>query len=197
MGFFSKKEAQELDYAPRGEYVTAKRVAKIKDTLGDGEQVQYLTRGGRVDTEGAGSGASLWGSDRSEKTGTRGFVRAAFTDDRVVIKIPQWTGSDERSIPYGDIVSIDLDTGLVNKRLSIQTAGPTYHVEVHEPGKEECRQIARFVRERKEALAGGGQKESASADPTEQLQRLKELYDDGVVNADEYEQKRQKLLDEI
>lgn len=194
MGWLSNDTAG-LDYDPAGAYVTAKRVAKIDDTLTADERVQYLTRGSRVDTEGAGSGSSLFGNDRSDKTGTRGYVRAAFTDERIVVKIPQWTGSDERSIPYTNIVSADLDTGFVNKRISIQTAGPTYHIEVHEPGKGECREIIQFVR--KQASKAQGTGEDSSADPTEQLQRLKSLYDDGVVTDAEYEDKRTKLLDEI
>jgi len=37
----------------------------------------------------------------------------------------------------------------------------------------------------------------AGADPTERLQRLKALRDDGILSEEEYATKRQKLVDEI
>ena len=39
--------------------------------------------------------------------------------------------------------------------------------------------------------------QAPDADPTEQLQRLKQLHDDGILTDEEYEAKRQKLVDEI
>lgn len=151
MAFFGSSESDPLEYAPRGEYVTADRVAKIADRLRDGERVQYLTRGTTIDTQRGGNNSSLFGDDRSRKTGTRGWVRAAFTDDRVVVKIPQLLGTDDRSIPYSSITAIDLDTGLVKKRITIQTPAATYHIEVDEPGKSEVRDAVDFARQQVEA----------------------------------------------
>lgn len=119
----------------QGEYVTEERVAKVESVLDDDEVVHYLTRGSTVDVEGSSAGSSLFGDNRSRKSGTRGYVRAAITDRRVAIKVPQWLGTDERSVPYDSITSVDLDTGLVNKRLSLQTPGQTYHIELMNPGK--------------------------------------------------------------
>ena len=184
-----------LDYEPEGEYVTAKRVKKIADILEDGEQVMYMTKGGTIDVEGAGSGKSAFGSDRSRKNSLRGNIRTAITDRRIVIKIPQMLGDDQRVIAYHNIIGADLDTGLVNKRLSIQTSGPTYHIQVGAPGKKEAREIPTFINNKIEQVrTSTGQ---SAADPTEQLQRLQELRDDGVVSDEEFEEKRKKLLDQI
>ena len=46
-------------------------------------------------------------------------------------------------------------------------------------------------------MQGGTIVEAADADPTEQLQRLKALHDDGILTDEEYEAKRRKLVDEI
>lgn len=183
----------------RGSYVTDKRLAKVESILDEGETVYYLTRGSTVDVEGSSAGKSLFGDDRDRKSGTRGWVRAAITDKRVAIKIPQWLGSDERSIPYESITSVDLDTGLVNKRISLQTPGQTYHIEVHEPGKEETREAVKFIRE-KISEANQPQvvtQEASDPDPTEQLKNIKELYDEGVLSEEEFEEKKKSLLDEI
>lgn len=182
-----------------GGYVTQERVAKIEDILDEGEAVHYLTRGSTVDVEGSSAGHSLFGDDRSRKTGTRGYVRAAITDKRVVVKIPQWLGSDERSVPYQNITSVDLDTGFVTKRLSLQTPGQTYHIEAHEPDKEEVREMVKFIREMisetntDQVVVEGNQE----VDPTEQLRNLKELHDDGVLTDEEFEEKKQSLLDKL
>ena len=193
MGLFG---GDGLDYEPEGEYVTKKRVGKVEDVLDDDEQVMYLTRGSTIDVEGGGSNKSLFDDDRSRKSGTRGWVRAAFTQKRVVVKVPQWLGSDERSIPYSNITSVDLDTGWVKKRITLQTPGPTYHIEADEPGKGECRAAVRFIRE-KMTEANQLMSVESEPDPMEQLERLKSLHDDGVVTDDEFEEKKQALLDKI
>jgi hypothetical protein len=181
------------------EYVTPERVAKVKDILDGGETVYYLTRGSTVDVEGSSAGESLWGDDRSRKSGTKGYVRAAITDKRVAVKIPQLTGNDERSVPYQSITSVDLDTGLVNKRLSLQTPGQTYHIEAHDPGKDEVRQAVKFIRDKitesnEETVVV---EDSSEPDPTEQLKNLKELHDEGVLSDEEFEEKKSDLLDKI
>lgn len=40
-------------------------------------------------------------------------------------------------------------------------------------------------------------KESSDPDPTEQLKNIKELHEQGVLTDDEFEEKKQKLLDKI
>lgn len=181
-----------------GEYVTPARVEKIADILDPDEQVHYLTRGGTIDVEGSSAGNSLFGNDRSRKSGTSGYVRAAITDRRIVVKIPQFLGNDERSVPYDSITSVDLDTGLVNKRLSLQTAGQTYHIQVHEPGKGETREAIKFIREKiSEAKQGAVGGQATEPDPTEQLKNIKELHDQGVLTDEEFNEKKQSLLDKI
>lgn len=182
-----------------GDYVTAERIEKIESVLDDSEKVHYLTRGATVDVEGSSAGSSLFGDDRSRKSGTKGYVRAAITDNRVVVKIPQWLGNDERSVPYQNITSVDLDTGLTYKRLSLQTPGQTYHIEAHEPDKEEIRETVKFIRNKitesqEDNIVVQGNDEP---DPTEQIQNLKELHDNGVLTDEEFEQKKQSLLDKI
>lgn len=183
----------------RGDYVTKDRIEKIESILDEGEFVHFITRGSTIDVEGSSAGNSLFGDDRSRKSGTRGWVRAVITDKRVAAKIPQWLGTDERSVPYDSITSVDLDTGLINKRISLQTPGQTYHIEVHDPGKEECREIVAFIRKKisESKQPQVVQQESSEPDPTEQLKNLKQLHDEGVLTTEEFESKKQSLIDKI
>jgi hypothetical protein len=186
------------DYSPVGDYVTEARISKLEDVLDADENVHYLTRGTTVDVEGSSAGKSLFGDDRSRKSGTKGYVRAAYTQKRVVIKIPQWMGSDERTIPYRNITSVDLDTGLVNKRVSLQTAGQTYHIETQEPGKSECREIVKFVRDKiRDSQTSSNQTEKNEEDPLDQLDKLKDLHEKGAISDEEFEEKKEDLLDKI
>lgn len=198
MGLFgsddSERDTADVACDPQGDYVTPERVGKIDDVLDDGENVHYLTRGSTVDVQEGGDSSSLFGDDRSRKSGTRGWVRAAFTDSRVVVKIPQMLGNDERSIPYQNITSVDLDTGLVKKRITLQTMGATYHIEADEPGKDEVRDATRFVRQNLgESSDSGGSGDSE----LDKLEQLKDLHDDGVLSDEEFEEQKQKLLDKM
>lgn len=186
---------------PQGGYVTQARFEKVKDILDPNEQIHFLTRGSTVDVEGSSAGHSLFGDDRSRKSGTRGWVRAVITDKRVAIKIPQMLGNDERSVPYSSLTSVDLDTGLVNKRLTLQTPGQTYHIEAHEPGKDEVRRAIRFIRQQVEQANQPDviqqQSGDSEPDPLEQIEKLKELNEAGTITDEEFESKKQDLLDKL
>lgn len=195
----SLDERRPASDEPCGSYVTPARLKKVVDILDNDEVVHFLTRGSTVDVEGSGAGGSLFGDDRSRKSGTKGYVRAVVTDRRVAVKVPQFLGNDERSVPYSNITSVDMDTGLVNKRLTLQTPGQTYHIEAHEPGKDELREVTRFIRGKISEANQPNivQTESSEPDPLEQLEKLKMLHDQGVVNDDEFAEKKSELLDKI
>jgi hypothetical protein len=187
----SNQDTRRYIAEKHGTFVTEKQVGKMQDVLDDDEQVHYLTSGSTVDVEGSSAGESLFGDDRSRKSGTKGWVRTGITDKRVVVKVPQWLGDDERSIPYQNITSVDLDTGLAFKRLTLQTPGQTYHIEATEPDKDEIREAMKFIRNKmtestEEKVVVQSNDEP---DPTEQLQNLKELYNDGVLTDEEFEEK--------
>lgn len=187
-----------MDADPQGAWVTPARIAKMGHTLDDDDEVvHYMFKGGTIDVEGSTSGTSLFGNDRDRKSAIKG-IYTAVTDQRVVIHIPQFTGNDERHVPYSSVVSCDLDTGLVAKRLSLQTKGPTYHIQVNEPGREELREAIRFIRDKAEdANKTVVQGDESEPDPTEQLKNIKELHEQGVLTDAEFEEKKQRLLDKI
>jgi len=193
--------AEALDADPQGAYVSKERFEKVKGILDPGEKVHFITRGSTVDVEGSSAGHSLFGDDRSRKTGTRGYVRAVITDKRVAIKIPQVLGTGQRSVPYNSLTSIDLDTGLINKRLTLQTPGQTYHIEAHEPGKDEVRRAIRFIRQQVEQANQPDviqqQPAESEPDPLEQIEKLQGLNESGAISDAEFEEKKQNLLDKI
>jgi hypothetical protein len=182
-----------------GEFVTPEKIEKLEDVLDSSEEVHYITEGSTVDVEGSSAGNSLFGDNRSRKMGTRGYVRSAITNKRVVVKIPQFLGNDERSIPYRNITSVDLDTGLIYKRITLQTPGQTYHIEAIEPGKDEVRKAVKFIRDRLDDVQSKNVvvDSNSEPDPTQQLKNVKELYEEGFLTEAEFKDKKQSLLDKI
>lgn len=191
-----------LDCEPQGKSVTEKRAGKIVDILDDDEVIHYIATeaGGGIDVEGSKAGHSLLGDDRSRKQGTTGYVRTVATNKRVAIKIPQFTGNDERSVPYDSITSVDLDTGLVRKRLTLQTPGQTYHIGAGSTEKDELREMAKFIRQK---ISETKQPSTPQAEPAEQespvdqLEKLSDLHEKGVLTDDEFQDKKEELLDKI
>lgn len=200
----SKKESSNnenikhhLNCEPQGDWVNNKQVKKVTGLLDENETVHYMWRGGTIDVEGSSAGESIFGNNRDRKSSFKGIFTAV-TNKRIVIAIPQYLGDDERHIPYHSATSVDLDTGLVNRRVSIQTKGQTYHIQAQGPSKDELREAMRFIREKIEEANRPQQVQAKSSpDPTEQLKNLKELHQEGVLTDKEFKSKKQSLLDKI
>jgi hypothetical protein len=193
----SGSEINHLDCDPQGKWVNAERLDKISQLLDNDEKVHYMWRGGTIDVEGSSAGDSIFGNNRDRKSSIKGIF-TAITSKRIVIAIPQVLGDDERHVPYHSATSVDLDTGLVNRRVSIQTKGQTYHIQAQGPSKDELRDAMRFIREKIEDANRPQQIQTESnPDPTEQIKNLKELNEEGILTDEEYESKKQSLLDRI
>jgi|GEM_PF-7062942 len=193
------KPAKEthLDCNPQGDWVTPERLEKVIELLDDEETVHYMWRGGTIDVEGSGAGESIFGNDRDRKSSFKG-IYTAVTNKRIVIAVPQVLGDDERHIPYRSVTSVDLDTGVLSRRVSLQTKGQTYHIQAQGPSKDEIRSAMKFIREKVEELHQTQQVVNTNEpDPTVQLQNLKQLHDEGVVSDEEFEKKKANLLEKI
>lgn len=199
MGLFGSNDAPlenaDIDCEPQNEYVSKETVAKIDDILDRGEMIHFLSReaGGGIKLEGAQIEAE-------KKTATGGHIRAAATDRRVVCKIPNIIGGEELSIPYDSISTVDLKSGLVWTRISLQTDMKTYGIDVGFLSDDTAKSMSRFIREKvSEAnqTADASVQDQASNDPLEQLEHLRELKEDGVVSEQEFSDKKQDLLEKM
>ncbi|RJT03895.1 PH domain-containing protein [Halococcus sp. IIIV-5B] len=151
-----EEHVDELVESAMGESVTREALLEgmrfdnkdnlLVEFLDDGEQPHYILKGRTIDVEGGGDSTGYWGNDRSRKNGTEGHVHTILTDKRIVAHIPQTLGDDERNVPYDSVNGVDFDTGLIHKRLTVQTYGRTYHFSGSKSSKEECRDAAKFIR---------------------------------------------------
>jgi len=182
----------------RGDFVNSPVVSKVEPILDGDERIHYILKGYTIDVQGDESGESLLGDNRDRKM-TAKSIWTAVTDKRVSIYIPQViSGNDSRYVPYRSITSVDIDIGaVVGDRISIQTRSQTYHIQIDRPEAEEVREAAQFIRDKADETHQSRGVVKQEPDPTEQLKRLKELYDDGVLTEEEFIEKKQNILDKI
>lgn len=187
-------ENADLDCEPQNEYVSKKEVKKLDKYLEPGEKVHFLGRdaGGQLKIDG------------EKRDGVTGVLTAA-TDRRVVFKTGKMIGGSQTSIDYRDISSVEVSFGMVQKRINLETDSKVFGIGVGQLGKDEVQDMAQFIREkmRDPKGAGGATTEQTAdssegkEDPLDKLERLGELRDNDVITEEEFQEKKQSLLDQI
>lgn len=200
MGLFDSKreddiilENADLDCVPQNEFVAKKQVQKIDQYLDPGEKVHFMAKdsGGQLKIDG----------EKREKVFS---VLTAVTDQRVLVKQRKMIGSGHTSIDYRDIASVEVSFGMVQKRLNLETDSKVFGIGVGKIAKDEVQDAAQFIREK--TRESNRHEESASSpsdsltedkDPLDKLERLGTLRENGVITDEEFQQKKQSLLDQI
>ncbi|WP_256392858.1 PH domain-containing protein [Natronoarchaeum rubrum] len=202
MGLFDGKneedvilENADLGCEPQNEYVSKKRVEKVDEYLEPGEKVHFLAKdgGGQLKIDGEKEDGIL-------------NVRTVVTDRRVLFIGSKMIGSTQTSIDYKDISSVEVSFGMVQKRLNLETDSKVFGIGVGKLDKEEVQDMAQFVREQtredpelSNSSSGSGDTSDTSdeEDPLDKLERLGDLRDDGVITEDEFQEKKESLLNQI
>lgn len=110
----------------------------------------------------------------------------------VTIKIPGLFSGETKHFDYDHIASVEIDTPLIGySKLSIFAGGTT--MEANGFTKAEVKQIKEGIEKGKLALKSNASTASTSS-LADELKKLKELVDAGVISAAEFEQQKQKLL---
>jgi hypothetical protein len=105
----------------------------------------------------------------------------------------------EWTIPYSSISSVDY---VGHPSLHVQTEGRTYYIKVagtHFNEEERLSEASTYIR-RKQRGAGNQSTQNISDDdtkPLDQIKQLGELRDAGAISKEEFEEKKQELLDRI
>lgn len=179
--------------APDGEDVSGEVTEKdrkvVEDHLDPDEEPKYVLKGASITIEG--------GNSEDRKGSLTGMARTAVTEKRVLTVVPQkLMGEDTKSVPYEEMGGVDFNKGLMNKYLKIQSHGRTY--KIHTTDADRTREALDYIRQRKQEIEAENRSSGGSEpDPTEQLKNLKELHDQGVVSDEEFEEKKETLLDQI
>lgn len=85
----------------------------------------------------------------------------------------------------------------MKKKLTVKTSGSAYEIHVTDPGEDEIREMARFIREKMKESQQTNVQASSEPDPTEQLKNLRELHEQGALTDEEFKEKKDDLLEKM
>lgn len=191
----SKGEIQEfLDYISEKseEFRTIPNKSKIFEYLDDDEELVMVTKGKKLEI--------IQGEQIESQYAGKG-VYTAITDKRVVIIIGQrLTGDDVRTIAYDSINGVDIDNNFVVDYLRIYSGGRTYKVNIYDTNQAE--EAISYIRQKVEGPQEvvtqselDSQQSDEEAQPSNKLRELKSLHEDGILTDEEFESKKEELLD--
>jgi hypothetical protein len=142
-----------------------------------------------------GINSAYRGEDQMGGLTTGGCLLA--TDKRLIAYINETIGSSNLSIGYDKIDTVEIEHGAVTNKLSVQSTSKTYTFPgFNDIDKSEIHDFADFIRDQASESKTDDASES-NIDPTEQLKNIKELHDQGVLTDEEFEEKKQSLLDKL
>jgi hypothetical protein len=158
-------------------FMVRRELKKLPDVLGADEEVLNLARG--------------------EYDGREGLM--AVTDRRIVFLEQGMLRHRFEDFRYEKITSVQTSTGIRSGKLTIFSAGNKHEIKDVHP-KQRAVEIGDFVRAKTSPDSGPatGPPITAAvderADPMDQLRRLGELRDSGVITEEEFEAKKADLL---
>lgn len=145
-----------------------------RDVLKEGENIVYVLSG-TYETKSLGT-----------DTVKNGVLIA--TEDRIVFYAKRFTGYDSESFKYSNISSIDTGKKMLGATITFYASGNEVSMKwIQEP---DYQKFVEYVEDRI------GKKESApkADDSLDQLKKLKELLDMDAITQEEYDLKKQQLL---
>jgi len=196
MGFFDGNqdinlENADLNCEPQNDFVSPTEVKPIDAKLEPGEKVHFVFTGG--------SGLQIDG----EKKSATGSSRTVITDRRVLLKVssgPLLAGSEYHSLKYENIASVSLAEGILHVRLDIETSSKTYGVYLTQASLSTGSgdQAVSFIQQKMDDISNNREKGIKSElDPFEKVEELKQLKENGVISPEEFEEKKEDILERI
>jgi hypothetical protein len=153
-----------------------KLLTQLKAHLDEDEKVTHAVLGAYE--------AKVMGSDS-----VRNGILAA-TEHRLVFYAKKMTGYELEVFPYSTISSIEMGKNITGYYMRFFASGNKVSIKwIRDP------ELAEFVSFVKNRLGHKASAPTASHDPMEQLKKLAELKDAGIITAAEFDAKKKKLLD--
>lgn len=130
-------------------------------------------------------------------------VTTVVTDSRVLFDAFKLWGNSRTTIHFDDISSVNVSYGVIQKRLNLETNSRVYGLGVGQIERDELEDMAEFIRYKmKETKAdysskAGQDSVSQEKDPLDKIERLGGLRDDGIITEEEFQEKKESLLDQV
>ena len=122
------------------------------------------------------------------------------TDDRLLFFREGWLSKSSEDFPMNKVSSVGFHAGLLLGKISVHASGNK--AEIENVDKQDGKRIVDNIRSRlanpqAQTPAHGPVTTGAAPDPLDQLRKLGELHDAGVVSDEEFEAKKERLLEGI
>lgn len=151
------------------------------DRLDEGEKLQYFLTGLDLDVDGEEEGS---------------HSQLMVTKDRLIIIGSTMTGKENLySISFNDIIGLSVKSRITS-HIRIQTAGHSFKISASWSQPDLAEEVIDYIRERKnESESSNSESEEESA--IDKIDRLADLRDKGAISEEEFEKKKQELMDDI
>jgi hypothetical protein len=118
------------------------------------------------------------------------------TETRVLFFALRLGGYDHESFPYSNISSIDASKGMMGHKITLYASSNTVNIKwVNDPGLPK---LLEFINSKLSEKSGSSLPVPSTNDaPIEQIRKLGELHEAGVLTAQEFESKKAELLKRI
>lgn len=176
------KEIREVINSINPKLLKMPETFELPYILTDNEKVERIEQGFLSD------GASTF---------SNGFI--VVTDNRVIVldvnSRPTSTKMSMEDFPFNKITSISFERGLAKSTIKLVCSGNSTSINILKGGEELSQYIRQKINQPKQAT---NPTTSANVtDPLEQLKKLKDLFDSGVITTTEFDAKKQDLLSKI
>ncbi len=139
--------------------------------------------------------AAVQGTYETKMMGNDAVRKGSFiaTNRRLVFFAKKFTGYDLESYPYENVSSIEMSKGMMGHSITFFASGNKVHMKWIDKKQD----MAGFIETVRERMKGGAATASASPaeqDAAEQIRKLAQLRDDGILTDEEFQAKKAQLL---
>lgn len=145
--------------------------------------------------EGEETVSAVQGTYETKIAGNDSVRKGAFiaTDRRLVFYAKKLTGYDLESYPYDHISSIEMSKSMMGHQVTFFASGNKVHMKWID-AKQDVSGFISTVRTRMKGGDGAGAPATAEPDVADQIRKLAQLRDDGILTEEEFQAKKAQLL---
>ena len=144
--------------------------------------------------------ASCWGCYETKSLGTDTLKNGILvvTEKRVILYGKRFSGFNLETFPYDKISAIELSKGFLGKKISVKMSGNETTLKYIKTGDGDPDAVVSKAKELMECNSSNSiLKSSGESDIIEQIRKLAELKDAGILSESEFDAKKSELLSRI
>lgn len=139
----------------------------------------------------------LEGFDLDIDDNDEGFEsKVLVTEEKIVMMASSVTGKDSQyTVLMDDVIGVSVQRRLLS-HIRVQTAGHSYKISVAASRPKLADEVAEYIRKRKKQIESEQKTQSEESD-IDKLEKLGNLRDKGVISEEEFEKKKESIMERI